>query len=227
MVPHRPPTVPWRREVAGEAIEIIRSSDFARPTFFVEDDGHVLLLETIANCFGISITVSPCNNSSNVKSLFRLSEQDGGWPNAWFMIDGDNEGNPMPGKPNFIHLPVYCAENYLIAPNHLSAISERTTAAIQETLLKVITSQRSKVLKNNKFFGFLFDLLRADQMTFENLAKLDASVIVDEVASSLGTTKSALMAKTIRHLSDTDKLSSFFPASLMRPFLEARAQMAG
>lgn len=204
-----------QRRIAGEAIEIIKLGDFSKLTFFVEDSAHTRLLDALAACVGATITISECLNSSNVKSLFRLAQSDGGWPNTFFMVDGDNEGNPYPDSGQFIHLPVYCADNLLLHPGHLSAVFGRSVIDVQHLLREAILRRREQILKKNKFFDFLMDLLQPDHITYERLAKLDGSEIIDPVASMLATTISDLTRRVISYLHTSGNLEAHLPIKLL------------
>ncbi|MBM4777631.1 MAG: AAA family ATPase [Archangiaceae bacterium] len=215
-----------RRRIAGEAIEIIRLGDFARPTFFVEDSAHARVLEAISNKLGTQISVSQCGNSANVKSLFLLGERDGGWPNSFFLVDGDNQGNPLPGRDAFIHLPVYCIDNSLLCPEDLAAVFSKSLGEIQQVLFSAIQRRRVQILKNNRFFEFLMDQLRPDHLTHERLRTLDGSEIIDLVATELGTNVSDLTDRVVAYLATSNLLEARLPKLLIdaiRGPLPARA----
>jgi hypothetical protein len=67
-----------QRRLAGDAIRIIKLGAFTRPTFFVEDAARTRFIEAIA-----AVSVLECGNSSNVKSLYSLSQSDGGRQNSY------------------------------------------------------------------------------------------------------------------------------------------------
>jgi hypothetical protein len=209
-----------QRRIAGEAIEIIRLGNFSKPTFFVEDSAHVRLLEALAQCFGTSVTITQCGDSANVKSLYKLSELEGGWQNTFFMVDGDNMGNPWPTSTKFIHLPVYCSDNFLLHPEHLAIVFNKNVLDVQKFILEAIYQRRRHILKQNKFFEFLIGLLepeylKPEYLTFDRLAKLDGSEIIDAVASSLGTNVSELTNRVISHLHGSGNLDNLFPKPLL------------
>ena len=216
-----------QRRIAGEAIEIIKLGNFSNPTFFVEDAGHARILGAVARCFGVAVTISQCGNSPNVKSLFKLSRHEGGWSNSFFLVDGDNEGNPFPESGNFIHLPVYCSDNILLSPEQLSATFGLSVSEIQRILRDAILDRRDQVLKRNKFFGFMIDQLRPEHLTYESLSTLDASEIIDRVAELLGTNTSDLTERIVTHLHSVDLLKQYLPTNLVDAFAERAVTAAG
>jgi hypothetical protein len=54
----------------------------ARPTFFVKDAAHTRFIEAMAAALNKDVSVLECGDSSNVKSLYSLS-QSGGWQNSY------------------------------------------------------------------------------------------------------------------------------------------------
>ena len=93
------PSETLRERMAGEALQLVGLGDFPIATFFVEDSMHVEVLTEIASRLDRKISVVPVGNSANVKSLYRLSVGEGGWANAYFLLDGDGQGNPFPQSP--------------------------------------------------------------------------------------------------------------------------------
>lgn len=209
------------RRIAGEAIEIIKLGDFNKPTFFVEDAAHARLLEVLSRCFGTAIAITQCANSPNVKSLLKLSELEGGWQNTFFMVDGDNEGNPYPDVKCFIHLPVYCSDNFLLHPRHLAVVFSKTEQEIQVLIRDSILARRNQVLKQNKFFDFLVDQLEPNHITYERLGRLDGSEIIDLVAGKLGTNVSDLTNRMLVHLHGTGQMDAILPKMLLDAFRAA------
>jgi hypothetical protein len=216
-----------QRRIAGEAIEIIKLGNFSNATFFVEDSGHSRFIGAIARCFGVTVTISECGNSSNVRSLFKLSEHEGGWPNTLFLIDGDNEANPYPQSAYFIHLPVYCSDNILLSPEQLAAAFGVSLGNIQRILRDAILDRRDKLLKRNEFFGFLIDQLRPEHLTYESLGTLDASEIIDRVAELLGTNTSGLTERVITHLHAVGLLQQYLPEKLLGAFEDREGAAQG
>ena len=186
--------VTWSRELtkqqrtrlAGDAVEIVAMGDFSKVTLFVEDSAHADVVRAVANLFGVEVNISECGNSGNVKSLFKHQRSQGSWSNAVFMIDGDNQGNPFPNEPSFVHLPYYCVENLILDPELLGIISSRSAGDVRSTLLDVINDKRNEIFKKNKFFEFLADSLTVEHITFDRLRTFDASVLTEELIRKLG-----------------------------------------
>ena len=204
------------KKLAGEAIEIIRLGNFSKPTFFVEDKSHEEILTALASLLNAEISISKCGNSPNVKSLFRHSKQEGGWQNAFFIVDGDNEGNPFRGEPSFVHLPVYCIENFFIHPDYISLAFGKTLEEIKDLLASILKEKRTDILNKNKFFEFLFDGLNGSHMIYESLTKLDASVIFDSLVGKLHQTRADYIRIYLEYLDDKSLLEVLFPNDLIK-----------
>lgn len=204
------------KKIAGEAIDIIKLGDFNKITFFVEDSHHAEIIEKLANVLGKQITTSECGNSSNVISLFKLSLNEGGWRNSFFVIDGDNQANPFSDRDQFIHLDKYCIENYLLNFKVAARITNKNEIQIREVILRAITKNREKMLRKNKYFEFLVDRLTLDDITETSLDRLDASEILPTYLQEIETDFPAYLDHYIRLLFDEKMLDSIFPQQLMR-----------
>lgn len=206
------------KRIAGEAIEIIRMGDFSKPTFFVEDQAHVRYLELIGEVLGVSLTITECGNSPNVKSLFRRSRSEGGWQNTYFMVDGDNEGNPFQGEPTFIHVPMYCTENFFLNPELLTKVFGKDISEILNLILDVIKNRRNVILQKNKFFEFLIDGMKPEDLTYERLNKLDASEIMPQLSEKLGTNLNDLTSMVVKYAHEANQLEKIIPPNLLAIF---------
>jgi predicted ATPase len=175
-----------KKRLAGDAIEIIALGNYTKLTFFVEDSAHRIILEVLAKILKADIEVTECRCSPNVKSLFKYHKSIDGLQNSYFLVDGDNQGNEFPNEPNFIHLPVYCIENFLLDPQLISKTFDKSIEEIQGIILTAIQKQRDKILKQNKFFDFLFDQFKPSDITYERLTKLDGSLIIEDIFIALG-----------------------------------------
>lgn len=210
-----------RQRIAGDAIELIKLGQFRRPTFFVEDKGHELVIQEIADVLNVEVSVSQCTTKNNVRSMYRLSLEEGDWTNSYFLVDGDNEGDPYAEDNKFIHLDKYCIETYLIDVALASQISGRSEIEVRQHLLDSIRERRHAIFRSgkNKFFEFLIDRLTEVDLTEDSLATLDASEVIDSFAQKLGMDKKAYVAKFVRQVHDDGRLADVFP----RQFIEAIA----
>jgi hypothetical protein len=155
--------VKWSRELstenklklAGDAIEIIALGEFTRPTFFVEDDAHSDILRELAKLYKTEIHMTECGNSSNVKSLFRYQKNQDRWSRAYFLIDGDNEGNPFPNESQFIHLSkIYCIENIFLDPEILVLATGRPVEEVRKVILEKIRAKKAKFSRITNLLTF-------------------------------------------------------------------------
>ena len=131
------------------------------------------------------------------------------------MVDGDNEGNPYPGSVRFVHLPVYCADNFILHPVYLASVFERSLSQVQTLILEAIVGRRDRILKRNKFFDFLIGRLQPQDITYESLGKLDGSDIIDTIAEKLGTNTSDLTYRVVSYLHTSGNLEAHIPGPLL------------
>lgn len=211
-------SAPQQRHLTGEAIQIVSSGSGLNPIVYCEDDAHVRVIDTLSSLHGSELRGSPCGNSSNVKSLFTLQRNDR-WPNAYFLVDGDNQGNPFPGEDQFIQLEPYCLENIFLDPDVISAVTNREVSEIKKIIYDAIISQRDKILGKNKytkFVQFLIDELKADQLSYDILKNLDGSSLIGPTSNSLGFHSQLDFEKIyLRHLKETAMLDKFLPGKLL------------
>lgn len=184
--------IPNRRLIdllAGEAVNLLKVGEFERPTFFVEDRAHEIVIKAIAKSLSVDVVVTTCGNSTNVKSMYRLSKADGGWRNCWFVVDGDNQGNSYPREAAFVHLDRYCIQNYCIDAETVGAVCSLSADQVKEKLLSAIVTSGDRLLRQNaRFFGFLLKELTVDDVTPERLAGLDVSEVFEAFLAALGQT---------------------------------------
>jgi predicted ATPase len=205
-------TIEQKKRLAGDAIEIIALGNYTKPTFFVEDSAHYDVLEILAKILGKDISIEKCGSSPNVKSLFEHHKSIGGWHNTYFLIDGDNQGNPFPNETKFIHLPVYCIENILLDPELIASTFNKSIEDVKSIILQSIKKQRTEILKKNKFFDFLFDQLEPAHITYERLKTLDASLIVEDIAIDLGFDLKDFTSEYLYKCHRIGKLESLVPS---------------
>jgi len=204
-----------RRRIAGEAIDIIKLGTFPKTTFFVEDESHTKVIEAISRAIGRNVSITECGNASNVKSLYKLAKNEGGWDSAFFMIDGDNQGNPFPSEARFIHLNKYCIENYLLDLDIAAKVSTKSKEDIRRVILDSILEKREKILNKNKYFDFLFDRLALPDITASFLEKLDAATIFASYLKKLGIGFEDYVRDYVKICQSQSILDSVFPDQLI------------
>lgn len=215
-------TTQQRSRLAGDAIEIVALGDFSKPTIFVEDSSHADVVGALASFMGTSVSVSQCGNATNVKSLYKYQISHGRWANAFFLIDGDNQGNPYPGDKHFIHLPYYCIENMMLDPETLAKVSGRSIDGVRLEILGACNANRKAIFQKNKFFEFLADSLTADHMTFDRLRSFDGSVIIADVITALGlSTMVDALPKYLQAAQEIQRLQDLVPSQLKAAILTA------
>jgi hypothetical protein len=202
----------------GEAVQIIRLADFSQPTFFVEDDTHESVIEALASSLGAQVSVQQCDNCANVTSLYQMAKKTGGWGNAIFLRDGDNEGNRFLRERKFIHLERYCMENYLLDYAVLSRLTNKTESDLKETLLAVVKGNKKSLAKNPTVEVHLGQLTMAT-FTDEFLRTLDASKFLKEYLVALGIDPTTYIEKYIAACDGAHELKRIFPGALLE-FIE-------
>ncbi len=208
-------SVEQRRRLAGDAIEVVALGEFGKPTFFVEDTAHSRVLRALADIYGVEISISECGNRANVKSLFLYQKAHGRWPNSIFLIDGDNQGNPLPGEGHFIQLPIYSIENVFLEPDLLAALSGRSVEEVRSLMVESIRAQRGQIFRKNKFFEFLAEEIRAEHMTYERLSTFDGSMILTHLADRLGMPLDDLIQGYLRIAHERGWLRDHLPLGIL------------
>lgn len=204
-----------RKKIAGEGIEIIKLGDFSKPTFFVEDQAHQDIIEIIAENLEVEISVAQCGNSQNVISLYRHLMREGGLAHCYFVIDGDNQGNPFPGNEKFIHLDKYSIENYLFDFETAAIVTGKTVDQIKEMIYQAIIERKDEILKKNKFFEFLFDRFKSSDINSDSLSKLDCSEIINVYVSKTGMNFSDYVKRYVEYLNEQSLLKSVLPEKII------------
>ena len=153
---------------------------------------------------------------ANVKSLYSYNKAHGMWQNAYFIIDGDNQGNPFPGDAHFIHLNVYCIENLLLDITTLASISALAEAKIQSIICDLIKENKNQIFKKNQFLEFLVDHITPDSITYDRLSYFDASTITDDLIKQLGLSADEFKTKYFCELDKSGRLSKILPAALLK-----------
>lgn len=211
-----------RKRIAGDAIEIIQLGNVSKPTIFVEDNRHAVVVEELSSLIGIDVGVTVCGNKSNVRALYRLAKREPGWNQACFLEDGDNEGTPHPDDRAFVHLSKYCIENYLLDPGLIASIRSVSEAQVKSWILESVLENKDKIFKRNKFFEFLLDHLKEEHLTEENLSKLDAAEIMDTLLSKIGMDFTDYVRQYLQKCSETGRLRNVLPVELLEVLENSR-----
>ena len=134
---------------------------------------------------------------------------------TFFLEDGDNQGSPFPGEPDFIHLDKYCIENYLLDLPTASIATGRDEAELRHIIFDEVVKRRDKILGKNKWLEFLFDGLRPEDLTPGRMAKLDASLIIGGYLTSVGMTREDYLDRYVKAAKQSGSLETVFPESLV------------
>lgn len=205
-----------RLRLAGETLEIIAPMNPEIPFFFVEDTAHRGFIISMARAMGHVVdNISICGNSSNVKSAYNSSGLK--LPNTYFLVDGDNQGNPYPNDPKFIHLPVYCIENYLLHPELAAEALGVSTLEVQVSILEAIKSRKKEMKQNpnQHFLLELLDVIEPEKLTFDRLSRFDASKVIETFSQKFGLDQYAYRDKFLEYLANLGKVESLFPPALI------------
>lgn len=213
-----------KAKLVDEGLQQLRLGNYERLTFFVEDDSHKDYISSLANTLRCEVTISPCGNSSNVKSIYKLSQKEGGWANCYFLIDSDNQGDPYPQDKNFLVSERYCIENYGLDTKILEEVFDKKEAEIRQLIFKVIKQRRNTILKNSKYLDFLFDRLKIDDITAENLSKFDGSEILPSILFYLGTERGDFWLRIFKYCKEKNKLDSVADKKILTIFLQVLGQ---
>jgi energy-coupling factor transporter ATP-binding protein EcfA2 len=200
-----------KETIAGELAATINLIAPTSKTFFVEDNMHETVIRAISKNIGKTVSVVQCINSPNVKSFYNLSkEKSSAWKeNGYYVIDGDNEGNPYPGEDRFIQLTKYSIDSYIFDIDLLAKLLNKPIADIQTSILALIKRKKGAIFskgKSAKFGEALLEKLTHDYITTENLGLLDCSAIIEEFAKEFGFRTPQLMIDDFVKLAYDDSI---------------------
>lgn len=156
---------------------------FPKLTFVVEDEIQKKVIESIARELKKEVKTIVAHGSANVESFFKVAKDQGSLTNGFFLIDGDNRGNPHPKEPNFIQLEKYCIDNYLLDFDICASISGKTVKQVQAIVFNII---KGYFKGKDSFLNFLFSRFSEADITEASLSNIDASQILKRVHSNLG-----------------------------------------
>jgi hypothetical protein len=206
-----------RSKLAGDAIKVVGLGRGPGTTFFLENSMHELVLQELARALGkaTGIDSMQCGRSDIVKMIYKYSTKEGGWENAFFLIDGDNQGNPFPEDPRFIHLDAYCIENYLINPKHAAVALHCGPTDVQQSLVDAIKQRRSMMLGTYRWAEFLVDLLEPKHAEPDKLRTADASKILPSLLKAHNTDRKTYVASYVLSCLNSGELERVFPSNLI------------
>ncbi|MCX6751414.1 MAG: AAA family ATPase [Candidatus Nomurabacteria bacterium] len=209
-----------REAIVGELAATINIVAPTSKTFFVEDKMHEFVIDTLAQKLGKTVSTVKCGNSPNVKSFYGLSkDKSSAWrENGYYVIDGDNEGNPFPGESRFIHLNKYSIDSYLFNLDLLSEVVGKTIEIIQKEILSVMQTKKLNIFskgKNAKFGHALIDKMTFDYITEVHLSLLDCTEILEGFAQLQNKSSQDLFAEYIEKANQKGILSNIFDLELI------------
>jgi hypothetical protein len=206
--------------IVGELAETVQVIAPTSKTFFVEDEWHEFIIKKIAEELGKNIVVVQTGNSANVKALFSLSkDKTSAWQeNGYYLVDGDNQGNPFAGESRFIHLERYSIESYLFNLDLLSKTLGKSITDIQKDLLDSIKIKKTEIFnkgKNAKFGEKLLDKILPDEITEDTMKIFDCSQVLEEFAQKQGKSARKIFEDYIKRAKEENKLTVIFDTSLI------------
>jgi|GEM_PF-1601544 len=209
-----------REAIVGELAATINVVAPTSKTFFVEDKMHEFVIDTIAQKLGKTISTVKCGNSANVKSFYGLSkDKSSAWrENGYYVVDGDNEGNPFPGESRFIHLNKYSIDSYVFNLDLLSEILGKSVDVIQKEILSVMKTKKLAIFskgKDAKFGRALIDKMTHDYITEAHLALVDCTEILEGFAQLQSKSSQSLFAEYIAKANQKGILSNVFDSELI------------
>lgn len=176
-----------RDKLLDDAFQSLKIGGFEDLTIFCEDESHRAFFDALLTSMNIEgYQISRCGSSANVKSLYRMSANDGGWGNALFVIDGDNQGQWKEAGESFYCLTKYCIENYGLVVNVLASIFNKDEIQVKNKLVELLKLKSGILFDKSKSLSFLVDLLDESHLTQERIDKLDGSAIFNEFIQWLG-----------------------------------------
>lgn len=176
------PTQAIRKKIGGDALQLITAFEIGDPVFYVEDERQREVVEFLTHNLNKKAMIITANGRSNVINLCRLFTQQG-VSNAFFLVDGDNEGVPNEFKTNdhYIQLNKYSIENYFLNISLLAKISEKNVEEVENIIRDSI-----KNAKQNQHTKVFKKLAEISSIPEEILDTYKAKDIIDLVAKGIG-----------------------------------------
>jgi hypothetical protein len=205
-------------------IAIFDFGDFKKTTLVVEDKAHEKAIQEVANCLGKDVFILQAGTSQNVKSFFALAKVQGKLANAYFLVDGDNQGvdKELANETHFIHLEQYCIENYFLDFDVCAAVAKKSIRGVKNIALQAI-KKSSKSLGKGPLSEFLVNRLTISDLTKDVLAHLDASKFIEGFVGGIGFSKPDEFKQTyVKYCHQHSRLAHVFPARLVKAIRSAK-----
>lgn len=203
-----------------DAVLLISAIEFPEIVIFVEDVSHSDFLQELSLILGVTIRISICGNSGNVKSICRAIVDGNQSGNHYFMIDGDNQGRPKGYPDSLIHLDKYCIENYSLCFDILEQISCKSIKEIKEFIKNLIRTNWAKIFKRDgAMLSCLADKIDVTDLNSDFLDKIDFSELFLEFIEFIGfQSRCSFWAKYLQAAKDKEMLHNIFGERLIQIF---------
>lgn len=202
-------------KLAGEAVSLTQVVKLSKKTFFVEDLTHKEVVKKVAEALNKDVDVIECDNKTNVLSLLKMVGSKPEYKLAYFLIDGDNEGNPFPKEDKLIYLSKYCMECYLMDLKTLAKTFNDTEANIKSAILKIIQSNKKDILKHYNFLDFVIGQLKESDITDNLLTNFDCSKILFPLLKKYKLQFHDFLEQYVNELNVSNKLQTIFEKKLI------------
>jgi predicted ATPase len=202
------PTEESRQRIGGDALKLVTALDISKHVFYVEDSIHNQVVEYLAKHYKKDVHVAVAKNKTNVENLCRYFKSEG-LDNAFFLVDGDNEGvgKEFRNNNNYIKLEKYSLENYFLKIDILTKLSGKSKSivnkSIEQSVLGVNEHKHIKVFKK---------LASSSELSEDIMDTYDASRILLSVSKKLniGKTKAAFIRKYLDLTVNENRLEIIF-----------------
>jgi len=177
------PTQQIRKKIGGDALQLITAFEIGEPIFYVEDERQKQIVEFLIDSLDKKAIVIVARGRTNVINMCRLFTQQGVL-NAFFLVDGDNEGVPREFKANkyYIQLNKYSIENYFLDIFLLTKISSKDEKEIKNIIWETIKDASRD--KHTKVFKKLAEI--TNDIPEEILDTYKAKDILDSFSKNIG-----------------------------------------
>jgi predicted ATP-dependent endonuclease of OLD family len=203
-----------------DAVLLISAIEFPETVIFVEDESHFIFFQELSKILEVTVRISICGNSGNVKSICRAITTGNQSCNHYFIIDGDNQGRPKEYPNSLIQLDKYCIENYSLCFSILEKISCKNIKEIKEFIKYLIQTNWKKIFKKDgAMLSCLADKIDVTDLNSDFLDKIDFSELFLEFIKFMGfQSGSSFWAKYLQEAKNEDRLQDVFGERLIQIF---------